>query len=455
MKATHRMGYLVTLCAVALFGVAETAQAIPEFARKYHTTCARCHIGFPKLTTFGKNFRMSGYQQPGDSKTKKIYADEDPNFSLPSSIPFAIQLKSSMSFPEWVNASDRNSFDFFNEAELLAGGTLAPNMGFFSEISVEDGEAAVKKANAVFSFLGGQNVFLQVGLLDLMENGLSNEFSLTDAPYSIYDVNVGGFALDHIVGGIRLFGTVGSTITSDLVKGNPSSGDDGASGDSQNKLVPVNGFAGGQDLQLGDQGDPYDSMKGMIWEVAISDGSTEGQSDDPNAPITSSPGVTDYWARVGFNFDNDSQLGLFGYSGRTIVQDPNTLAEFENKFHFYGADLTWQFGKPIKKAGNNQKPYIFEAAAVTGRADNPTAVVNSTPMDVSGYFAQLGFITGPNDIVTARYDRVNSGDNPDWQHESYTFNYTHFLRTNFAIAGEYTRDVNGDDSLGVFFRFAF
>ncbi len=36
-----------------IFWASSKAQAIPVFARKYRTSCTTCHIGFPKLTSFG------------------------------------------------------------------------------------------------------------------------------------------------------------------------------------------------------------------------------------------------------------------------------------------------------------------------------------------------------------------------------------------------------------------
>ena len=42
------------------------SRAIPAFARQYGTSCATCHIDFPKLNDFGKAFRDAGFKFPQD-----------------------------------------------------------------------------------------------------------------------------------------------------------------------------------------------------------------------------------------------------------------------------------------------------------------------------------------------------------------------------------------------------
>jgi hypothetical protein len=43
--------------------------AIPAFSRQYGTSCATCHIDFPKLNDFGKAFKDAGFKFPKDDET--------------------------------------------------------------------------------------------------------------------------------------------------------------------------------------------------------------------------------------------------------------------------------------------------------------------------------------------------------------------------------------------------
>jgi hypothetical protein len=58
---------LVLLISVVLF--AGSSYAIPAFSRQYGTSCATCHVDFPKLNDFGKAFKDAGFKFPKDDET--------------------------------------------------------------------------------------------------------------------------------------------------------------------------------------------------------------------------------------------------------------------------------------------------------------------------------------------------------------------------------------------------
>src|SRR5665213_805340 len=53
----------IVLLAVALFGLAPRALAVPSFAAQTGQPCNACHVGGfgPQLTAFGRNFKLRGY----------------------------------------------------------------------------------------------------------------------------------------------------------------------------------------------------------------------------------------------------------------------------------------------------------------------------------------------------------------------------------------------------------
>src|SRR5436190_17125141 len=62
---------IVFTVAVIFFG-AESASALPIFARRYETSCTTCHAMIPKLNPFGIAFRNNGYRIPlADDKLLK------------------------------------------------------------------------------------------------------------------------------------------------------------------------------------------------------------------------------------------------------------------------------------------------------------------------------------------------------------------------------------------------
>lgn len=57
-------------CIGAIFLISvEEVKAIPDFARKYKTSCSTCHYAIPKRNAFGEAFRRNGYVMPmGDEE---------------------------------------------------------------------------------------------------------------------------------------------------------------------------------------------------------------------------------------------------------------------------------------------------------------------------------------------------------------------------------------------------
>src|ERR1700747_552964 len=54
---------------ISLLSVSSRSYAIPAFSRQYQTSCATCHIDFPKLNDFGKAFKDAGFKFPKDDET--------------------------------------------------------------------------------------------------------------------------------------------------------------------------------------------------------------------------------------------------------------------------------------------------------------------------------------------------------------------------------------------------
>jgi len=82
--AACTLGLLVGIVAIT----SQTAQAIPAFARKYGLPCSACHEAWPKLNSFGQNFKDNGYQLNNDR--------DSPIWMNPSYWPVAMRIT-----PHW------------------------------------------------------------------------------------------------------------------------------------------------------------------------------------------------------------------------------------------------------------------------------------------------------------------------------------------------------------------
>src|SRR5215467_1868127 len=71
MIAISTTGKTALFCAlfIVLLLSPAVSHAIPAFSRQYQTSCATCHLDFPKLNDFGKAFKDAGFKFPTDNET--------------------------------------------------------------------------------------------------------------------------------------------------------------------------------------------------------------------------------------------------------------------------------------------------------------------------------------------------------------------------------------------------
>ena len=132
-----------------------TAEAIPAFARKYKLGCNTCHIVYPQLNRFGRDFRDNGFRMPDEIepllKRKNAPAapappapvashappdasapadDDEATFwsFIPEQIPLSIQAK----LHDVINPKGDVKTDFqLEELQLQAGGTMTPRISYY------------------------------------------------------------------------------------------------------------------------------------------------------------------------------------------------------------------------------------------------------------------------------------------------------------------------------------
>jgi hypothetical protein len=140
---------------LAIMGVAfmrpEPAQGIPAFARKYGLPCSACHEAWPKLNSFGQNFRDNGYQLMNDR--------DAPVYQNPSYWPIAMRItphwhyESTSRMPQDAVPGDAtsgtvdrhfatNGFDLTG-IDILTGGTLSKNISFLLVPSIDPGDGTI------------------------------------------------------------------------------------------------------------------------------------------------------------------------------------------------------------------------------------------------------------------------------------------------------------------------
>lgn len=448
---------LPTICIAFAAGLPSKSSAIPYFARKYKTTCSRCHVAVPKLNTFGKNFQMHGYQQPGDRPVNKIEFPEDKNLSLIDQLPVAFMIENQLQLDRLAGNQSANNINSPSVFHIFAADTIAPDMGVFAELATAGGVTDVGKVQMIFSDLGNRNLFLQVGNLDPTEHGVTEHDIYGRSGYAAQDI---GLASANVIGtpwtlnsqhmGAKLYGLIGASVTPDLIHGKTTGADSAApakagSEDPMRPMKMQKGKKADDDMQ--EEADPMDKLTGFLWEVGVYN-STNLSTSQIN------PSPNDYSARINAYFGGDSFVGIAAYSGLMSV---GTGAA--NRYREIGPDFSYYFGKPIEKSqGMMIKPFNLIGGYITGQVDNPNN--DGVRASWNGYYCELNYAATARSMCFLRYDKVTSNQigllQPTFT-EALTANYTYYFRTNFWVGAEYSQDLSNvkQNLFGLVFSFAF
>lgn len=154
---SHSVCASLTAAAIAFVALLPApARAVPAFSRRYGTSCATCHISFPRLTPFGEAFWRNGYAYPeGDADVvheerlslgSDAYRSLFPNAVWPGDMPSVPPV--SFVLTSWFAATNdeerpRATFDNFEAlGNLYLAGTLGSNLSFFGRFGIGDSRAS-------------------------------------------------------------------------------------------------------------------------------------------------------------------------------------------------------------------------------------------------------------------------------------------------------------------------
>lgn len=129
----NRLSYLAILL-LGSFAFLPQAQALPSFARQTGLPCSECHITFPELTQFGREFKLNGYtltglktpmiSKPGSGTESGLKI----NANLPVSVMFQI---ADTVLSTSVPGTQNGNVQFPQQFSLFLAGEITPHIGSF------------------------------------------------------------------------------------------------------------------------------------------------------------------------------------------------------------------------------------------------------------------------------------------------------------------------------------
>lgn len=279
----------------------DQSYAIPSFARKYKTSCATCHVGYPKLTPYGEVFRLLGFQLPeieeesikeepvrlGSEGYKRVWPKAIWPGTIPGTSPISFRVRSGFKYSG--NDQEENTGFTQPSLQIMTGGTFSENISFLAGAHLfEGGEVGsvdrlyLKFNHLLSNILPYNALYVRVGqFVPDIVTFITNHRSLTQSPYAFNTIGPNDeiFAAGHAHGapsfGVELFqlGAEASGILAKrfryvlgLVNGNGVAGENNSDKDVYYKL----GYkAGGMAFDGSSEGDIYGSSANNWAEKSV------------------------------------------------------------------------------------------------------------------------------------------------------------------------------------------
>lgn len=442
---------------------ATPASAIPAFSRKYQTSCQTCHTVFPKLNPFGQAFRLNGYHLPGETEEQikqkpvslgaeayeRIWPQMVYPSSLPGNVPFALNVKMASVYSSSIDDTGRqivhNDFQFPQEANLFAGGTLGKTFSFFGELmwaERPDGGSDTEIEHVhldVISLFGPDHlVNLRIGkLAPNLYDGFHEMWLMTDNGIdTIFNFNPigfrggtglaeggGGVALPQNARAIEVYGVAAHRLFYTFGVAQPigPGGPNGTFGSNSQKDLYAR-----VDYKFGGMG---------------LDGDTTGVKLPP-----------ENWRETSL------RVGVLGYTGNgknvtfDITDNQGSAFKMEDRrYNRYGVFASLYLGDL------NLFGVALHGTDKLQRLDNDTlALVEETKPTWDAWFVQADYVIAPPFQVSARYENLRVADPTVPSLRSLNANFSFLIRANIKAMLEYHRDLRESKNytLATVLRFA-
>lgn len=436
--------------------------AIPAWSRQYQTSCATCHLDFPKLNDFGKAFKDAGFKFPTDNDSflkipptmlgapaqKELF----PHAIWPGTIPGIAPIGLRMNTFFQKTSGNRGNFD-----ALTPAGTVPPfvpktdfSTGFFSIFTAGDfgddiafwvdDDISVANQNANGGLGDGYLRFVNIGRVFKM-------------PKDSLTFRVGRFELDLPFTQARSINLSSYDIYSQANIGivTPGFGQQNV-----NNLFAISNGANGVEFSGGHQ------YGGYHYSIALVNQNTSGVTQGANTStfvpsptgganggvgFASDANFKDIYGRVSYRFNLEKDppsrnavqaagasgprdhtylnLGTFYFYGRSVqrfsgadlVGTPLVLTARE-PFYRAGGDFSFNYrtfniyGLFMYGHDTNQLPIDNTGTPVplpiTSASPVPVGFIHGAPATFSGGFIQTDYLALPWLMAIMRWDAVNS-----------------------------------------------
>lgn len=393
--------------------ITEESYGIPEFARKYKTSCTTCHTAIPKRNAFGEAFRRNGFVLPkGDAQLikeepvslgaegwKEAFPDAIWPGVIPPNLPISVYVHNRLTYDPLKPEGKKIGFDMPHELELLFGGAFGNDVGLFGEwIFFEGGQNAVGMQRFFFQFndiVGPKDALnIKVGRIEPgITSGYMNANRITlDRPITIDYKASGDWRPRDNQTGIEINGIL------------------------ESRFEYSAGVLNGEGKAT-----PFKDRKDVFARVAYKVGGMGLDGSGADVELKE----TDNWE------DNAVTVGAYTYVGNYLKTPSEGGATYSNNFNRFGFDLRAGYGRMELTGG-----------VILGEDENPFG--NLKKLKHTAYFSEVDYIFYPWLIGVFRVNRAQSKlvDDDRDKYWEINPNITILYRANikFSIEGRFRVD---------------
>ena len=155
--------------------LATNANAVPSFARQTGMACSSCHTVFPKLTAFGRLFKLNGYTITGLQQIESKAGESAPGLKVNAIAPMSAMVQTAMTHVKKEDPNTENNHIAYPSAlSLYYAGEVSDHVGAFVQVTMDNAQSS-------FGF-------------DMADMRYANSVSLAGTPVTY------GIALDNMPG---------------------------------------------------------------------------------------------------------------------------------------------------------------------------------------------------------------------------------------------------------------
>lgn len=370
-----KKGFIIAVTiGIAVIFMAQQADAIPAFARKYQTSCQTCHVAFPELTPFGEGFKRNGLRFPDDDAEatkdepvslgaesyKKVFPEAVWPGEITGHVPFSAVVSSTYTFTpedEAENIAEDHSFEQFGASlNLLTAGTLGDRVSFWGGVVIGSEETEIERAYAQLNLFPEPFLNVKIGQFEpgLTESSIHRSF-LPGFFFFTRAVGDNEWTPEPSQQGIEVLGILGKRFgyNAGIVEGR---------GNAHNK-----------------EKDFYVRLEYKFGGLNL-DGSGGKESE----------GIPKPWR------DDSIMISGFGYWGHALVGDPAGVRQ-EDRFSRVGFDVLANYWDLRLKGG-----YAFQIN------DQPVLTQPGREVDSNMFFLEGQYLLYPWLIPAVRYEQFDS-----------------------------------------------